>query len=52
MDAVRFEQGSGQLLSPAGHTLKLIERRTQLMNLLSDLDGSWKMFFKVSAAHR
>jgi hypothetical protein len=36
MDAVRFEKATGQLLSPKGHVLKLIARRTQLMKLLWD----------------
>jgi len=36
MDAVRFEKATGQLLSPTGHIQKLLDRRTQLMKLLSD----------------
>ena len=34
MDAFRFEQRTGVLLSPSGHGLKLFERRTQLQRLL------------------
>ena len=33
MDAFRFEQRTGILLSPSGHGLKLFERRTQLQRL-------------------
>jgi hypothetical protein len=36
MDAVRFEKATGQLLSPKGHVQKLLDRRSQLMNLLGD----------------
>ena len=36
MDAVRYERATGHLLSRKGHTLKLIERRTQLQKLLRD----------------
>jgi hypothetical protein len=36
MDAVRFEKATGQLLSPTGHVQKLLDRRAQLMKLLSD----------------
>ncbi|MBK1707348.1 hypothetical protein CKO40_23155 [Halochromatium glycolicum] len=35
-DAVRFERATGELLSPKGHTQKLIDRRTQLMKLRKD----------------
>jgi hypothetical protein len=37
MDAFRFEQRTGILLSPSGHGLKLFERRTQLQRLRRDL---------------
>jgi hypothetical protein len=33
MDAFRFEQRTGILLSPSGHGLKLFERRTQIQRL-------------------
>jgi len=36
MDAFRFEQRTGVLLSPSGHGLKLFERRTQLQRLRRD----------------
>jgi hypothetical protein len=36
MDAYRFEQATGQLLSPTGHGQKLFDRRTQLQKLLHD----------------
>lgn len=36
MDAFRFEQQTGILLSPSGHALKLFERRIQLQRLLRD----------------
>ena len=36
MDAYRFEQRTGQLLSPSGHGRKLIERRRQLQRLLRE----------------
>ena len=35
-DAVRFERATGELLSPKGHTQKLLDRRTQLMKLRKD----------------
>ena len=35
-DAVRFERATRELLSPKGHTQKLIDRRTQLMKLRKD----------------
>jgi len=35
-DAVRFEKATGELLSPKGHTRKLIDRRTQLIKLRKD----------------
>lgn len=37
MEAFRFEQRTGILLSPSGHGLKLFERRTQLQRLRRDL---------------
>ena len=37
MDAFRFEQRTGILLSPSGHGLKLFERRTQLQRLRREL---------------
>ena len=33
MDALRHERLTGELLSPAGHTKKLLEYRTNLMKL-------------------
>ena len=33
MDAVRYEKETGILLSPSGHTQKLLDRRTQLVKL-------------------
>ncbi|MFI0416532.1 MAG: RHS repeat domain-containing protein [Candidatus Thiodiazotropha sp.] len=35
-DVVRFERATGELLSPKGHTKKLLDRRTQLMKLRKD----------------
>lgn len=35
-DAVRYERTTGELLSPKGHSQKLIDRRTQLMKLRKD----------------
>jgi hypothetical protein len=37
MDAFRFEQRAGVLLSPSGHGLKLFERRSQLQRLRREL---------------
>ena len=37
MDAFRFEQRTGILLSPSGHGLKLFERRSQLQRLRREL---------------
>ena len=37
MDAFRFEQRTGVLLSPSGHSLKLFERRSQLQRLRREL---------------
>ena len=37
MDAFRFEQRTGVLLSPSGHGLKLFERRSQLQRLRREL---------------
>ena len=36
MAAVRYERATGQLLSPKGHTQKLLDRRGQLQKLWSD----------------
>jgi len=36
MDAVRFERVTGELLSPSGHTQKLLDRRSQLQKLRRD----------------
>ena len=36
MDAYRHEQRTGELLSPKGHGTKLLERRTQLQDLVRD----------------
>ena len=33
MDAVRYEKEIGVFLSPAGHTQKLLDRRSQLLKL-------------------
>jgi hypothetical protein len=40
MDAFRYEQRTGQMLSPKGHGLKLMERRTQLQRMFRGLEGS------------
>ncbi len=36
MDAVRYEQATGILLSKRGHFQKLLDRRTQLLRMLHD----------------
>jgi RHS repeat-associated protein len=36
MDALRYEEETGELLSKSGHKQKLIERRTQLTDVLHD----------------
>ncbi len=36
MDAFRFEESTGQLLSRTGHGRKLLDRRVQLQRLLDD----------------
>ena len=35
MDAYRFEQETGQLLSPKGHAQKLLDRKAQLQRMLN-----------------
>jgi hypothetical protein len=40
MDAYRFEQRTGQLLSRTGHGTKLLERRTQLQRMLPGVSGA------------
>lgn len=39
MDAYRYEQRTGRLLSPKGHGNKLRDRRTQLQKLHRKLEG-------------
>ena len=39
MDAYRYEQQTGILLSPKGHGRKLLDRRTQLQRMYRILDG-------------
>jgi RHS repeat-associated protein len=48
MDAFRFEQSTGQLLSRTGHGQKLLDRRAQLQRLLDDtsLSASDKQLVK------
>lgn len=36
MDAFRFEQATGELLSKTGHGQKLVERRSQLIDIMHD----------------